>query len=78
MMKKEFKQLKKKGKLMKSMSKGVSEAASEKMGLMQKKGKLATKQSMKKVARPIKKKRTMTDETKMKAPYKRPVGPRAE
>ena len=40
MMKKEFKQLKKKGKLMKSMSKGVSEAASEKMGLMQKKGKL--------------------------------------
>jgi len=64
---------------------GVSKTASEavieggKMGLkdsmkrMRKPGKMMD--SYKKVERKLEKKRTMTDETKMKPPYKKPVGP---
>ena len=50
----------------KSVSKGASEAVTEggKMGLMEKKGKLATKQSMKKVKGKLK--RTMTNKMKPK------------
>ena len=70
-----------------SVSKGASEAASEavtrglveggKMGLMKKKGKLM-KESMKKIAKPVEKKYTkVRSDLKMKPPYKRPVGPRA-
>jgi hypothetical protein len=70
-----------------SVSKGASEAVSEavtkglveggKMGLMKKKGKLV-KDSMKKVAKPVEKKyMKVTKDLKMKPPYKKPVGPRA-
>ena len=58
-------------------SEGKDKKVVKNMARMEKAGKLA-KQSMKKVARPAEKKRTITDETKMKPPYKKPVGPRAE
>ena len=63
------------------LKEGVTEGAMEVMGMKRqgfkdsmkpaKRGKRMMKQEMK----PIKKKRTMTDKTKMKPPYKKPVGP---
>ena len=71
---------------------GITEGTQEIMG-MRKVGKKLVKDSMKpakrgkrmretygkmkKEMKPIEKKRTMTDKTEMRAPYKKPVGPRA-
>ena len=63
---------------------GVGGATGETVGKVggkmmgKEKGKLMARQSMKKVAKPVEEKRTMTDETKMKPPYKKPVGPRTK
>jgi|21_taG_2_1085346.scaffolds.fasta_scaffold07727_2 hypothetical protein len=62
----------------KSISKGASEAASE---AVTQGGKMGLKQSMKRMKRPgkgVEKKYTkVTKDIKMKPPYKKPVGPRA-
>ena len=65
----------------KSGKEGVSEGAQQagdNFGRMKESGKLMAKQSMKKVAKPTEKKYTkVRSDIKMKPPYKKPVGPRA-
>jgi len=74
---------------MKSTNTGASEAVSEKIGLMKREGrgleprnllKESSQEALQGLVQGGKMglKRTITDETKMKPPYKKPVGPRAE